>query len=123
MKAGSKFLNAVSAVALSAGIVATGSGVVTLASVTDAQAAVVKRIDVRGASRIGADAVRSNITIEPGKNFSPADVDESVRQLYSTGYFSDVRIGVSGSSLVVTVSENQIVNQVVFNGNHKIKDD
>ncbi|MGO7426293.1 POTRA domain-containing protein, partial [Rhizobium ruizarguesonis] len=40
-----------------------------------------------------------------------------------TGYFSDVKISVSGSTLVVNVQEAQLVNQVVFNGNRKIKDD
>src|SRR5690606_33516474 len=64
-----------------------------------------------------------NLTIQPGVSFTNADIDESVKRLYSTGYFSDVRIAVSGSTLVVTVSENQLVNQVVFNGNRKVKDD
>ncbi|MCO5733916.1 outer membrane protein assembly factor BamA [Rhizobium sp. SSA_523] len=123
MKAGSKFLNAVSAFALSAGVVASGAGVVVLASPLVAQAAVIQRIDVRGAQRAGQEAVRSNITIRPGVSFSNADIDESVKRLYGTGYFSDVRISVSGSTLVVTVDESQLVNQVVFNGNRKIKDD
>ncbi|MCO6185995.1 outer membrane protein assembly factor BamA [Rhizobium sp. L1K21] len=122
MKAGSKFLSAVSAVALSAGVVASGTGVL-LASATVAEAAVIRSISVRGANRVGADAVRDNLTIAPGKSFSNADIDESVRRLYSTGFFSDVRINVSGSTLVVNVSENKLVNQVVFNGNRKIKDD
>ncbi|MBD8555757.1 outer membrane protein assembly factor BamA [Rhizobium sp. CFBP 8762] len=123
MKAGSRFLNAVSAVALSAGVVATGSTVVTLASATAAQAAVIQRVDVRGATRASSETVRANITIVPGKTFSNSDIDESVRRLFSTGYFSDVRITVSGSTLVVSVSENKLVNQVVFNGNKKIKDE
>src|SRR5690606_36320186 len=71
----------------------------------------------------GEEAVRSNITIRPGVSFTTADIDESVKRLYSTGYFSDVQIGVSGSTLVVTVNESQLINQVVFNGNRKIKDD
>ena len=122
MKAGSRFLNAVSAVALSAGVSSVvGMGV--LASAGVANAAVINRIDVRGAERAGADSVRSNITIAPGRNFSNADIDESVKRLYATGYFSNVAMSVSGSTLVVTVSENQLVNQVVFNGNRKIKDD
>ncbi|HEY0122036.1 MAG TPA: hypothetical protein VGC14_09800, partial [Rhizobium sp.] len=66
MKAGSRFLNAVSAVALSAGVVASGAGVITLASASVAEAAVIQRIDVRGAERVGAEAVRDNITIKPG---------------------------------------------------------
>ena len=123
MKAGSKFLNAVSAFALSASVVASGSGVMVLASAASAEAAVIRSVQVRGAQRAGEEAVRSNLTIQPGVTFSGADIDESVKRLYATGYFSDVKISVSGSSLVVTVSENELVNQVVFNGNRKIKDD
>ncbi|MBB3312193.1 outer membrane protein insertion porin family [Rhizobium sp. BK196] len=123
MKAGSRFLNAVSAIALSAGVVASGAGALTFVSATAAEAAVIQRIDVRGASRVGAEAVRSNLTIAPGKSFSNTDIDDSVKQLYGTGYFSDVKISVSGSTLVVNVQEAQLVNQVVFNGNRKVKDD
>ncbi|MDI7864015.1 outer membrane protein assembly factor BamA [Rhizobiaceae bacterium n13] len=123
MKAGSKFLNAVSAVALSAGVVASSTGVATLLTATAAQAAVIQRVDVNGADRVGADVVRANITIVPGQTFSNEDIDASVKRLYATGYFSDVRISVSGGTLVVNVSEANLINQVVFNGNRKIKDD
>jgi outer membrane protein insertion porin family len=123
MKAGSKFLNAVSAFALSASVVASGAGVSVLASASVAEAAVISSVQVRGAERAGEEAVRANLTIRPGVSFTNAEIDESVKRLYSTGYFSDVRIAVSGRALVVTVSENQLVNQVVFNGNRKIKDD
>ena len=122
MKAGSNLLNAVSAVALTAGIVVTGAGAVTLAGVTIAEAAVVSRIDVRGNSRVDASTVRGNLTISPGSSFNNNDIDESVKRLFATGLFSDVQINVSGSTLIVTVAENQIINQVVFNGNKKIKD-
>jgi len=123
MKAGSRFLNAVSAFALSASVVASGAGVLVLASALSAEAAVIRSVQVRGAQRAGEEAVRSNLTIRPGVSFSNNDIDESVRKLYSTGYFSDVKISVSGSTLVVSVSENQLINQVVFNGNRKITDD
>ncbi|MFN7102679.1 MAG: outer membrane protein assembly factor BamA [Pseudorhizobium sp.] len=123
MMAGSKFLNAVSAFALSASVVASGAGVSVLASASVAEAAVIRSVQVRGAERAGEEAVRANLTIQPGVSFTNVDIDESVKRLYSTGYFSDVRIAVSGSTLVVSVSENQLVNQVVFNGNRKIKDD
>ncbi|MFB9951986.1 outer membrane protein assembly factor BamA [Rhizobium puerariae] len=123
MKAGSKFLNAVSAVALSASVVASGAGVLVLASAPSAEAAVIRNVQVRGAQRAGEEAVRSNLTIRPGVSFSNNDIDESVRRLYATGYFSDVRISVSGNTLVVAVSENQLINQVVFNGNRKITDE
>lgn len=88
-----------------------------------AEAAVIRNIVVRGADRTGPEAVRAALTIAPGKNFTNADIDASIKKLYATGFFSDVRISVSGGSLVVTVNENQLLNQVVFNGNRKIKDD
>ena len=123
MKAGSNFLSAVSAVALSASMVVTGGSVATLVSATSAEAAVVRNIQVSGADRVSAETVKANISIQPGKTFSNADIDDSVRRLYATGYFSDVKISVSGGTLVVSVNENQLINAVVINGNRKIKDD
>ncbi|MGB3813979.1 MAG: outer membrane protein assembly factor BamA [Shinella sp.] len=104
-------------------MVVTGGSVATLVSATGAEAAVVRSIQVRGADRVSADTVKANISIAPGKNFSNADIDESVRRLYATGYFSDVKISVAGGALVVVVNENQLINEVVINGNRKIKDD
>jgi outer membrane protein insertion porin family len=120
MKAGSRFLNAVSAITLSASI--AGAGLVVVVP-GNAEAAVIRRIDVRGANRVGADTVKANVTINPGKNFDSNDIDASVKRLYSTGYFSDVRITVSGGTLIVSVKENELLNQVVFNGNNKLKDE
>jgi outer membrane protein insertion porin family len=95
---------------------------VQFAVVSVAEAAVVSRIDVRGNSRVDAATVRDNIGIKPGKSFSSADIDAAVKALFATGLFSDVQINQVGSTLVVTVSEYQVVNQVLFQGNKKIKD-
>ncbi len=122
MKAGSKLLGAVSALALSTCVAVSGAGVALIAASEVAQAAVVSVIVVRGNQRVDADTVRGNITIVPGKNFNNSDIDESIKRLFATGLFSDVRINQSGRSLVVSVEENLIINQIVFNGNKKIKD-
>lgn len=122
MKAKSSLLSAVSAVALSAGVILSGAGVMQLAAVTVADAAVVNRIEVRGNTRVDAETVRNYVDIRPGRNFGPADVDAAVKRLFATGLFSDVRISQSGSTLIVSVDEQAIVNQVLFQGNKKIKD-
>jgi outer membrane protein insertion porin family len=119
---GSRFLNAASAIAMTA-CVLTSAGTMVLVSPASAEAAVIRNISVRGAARTGETAVRANLTIVPGKSFSNADIDQSIKRLYATGLFSDVRISVSGGTLVVSVNENQLLNQVVFNGNRKLKDD
>lgn len=122
MKAGSKFLSAASAVALSAGVVVAGSFALQLATVASVQAAVVSSIEVRGNRRVDDETIRNYVGIRPGRTFSGTDIDEAVKRLFGTGLFSDVRINQVGSRLVVEVDEYSIVNQVIFQGNRKIKD-
>ncbi|HEV7416813.1 MAG TPA: FtsQ-type POTRA domain-containing protein, partial [Tianweitania sediminis] len=123
MKAVFRFKSAVSAVALSATLVAPGVVIAQLGTIAAAQAAVVSRVEVRGNQRVDADTVRSYIGITPGQNFSNADVDDAVKRLFDTGLFSDVRISQAGGALVVDVTEYKIVNQVLFQGNSKVKDE
>ena len=122
MKAVSKFTSAASAVALSAALALPGAAIFEFASVSVANAAVVSRIEVRGNTSVDADTIRENTGIRPGVSFSADDIDEAVKRLFATGLFSDVRINQVGSTLVVQVSEHQIVNQVLFQGNKKLKD-
>ncbi|TFF25241.1 outer membrane protein assembly factor BamA [Jiella endophytica] len=122
MTAGTKTLRAATAIALSSTLLAATTLTIQLATTTIAEAATVSRIAVSGNSRVDADTIRGFIDIKPGQNVTDADQDAAVRRLYSTGLFSNVRISQSGGTLNVAVDENQIVNQVLFQGNSKIKD-
>lgn len=122
MKAASRLMSAVSAVALSSSLVLSGAVAMQLAAVASAEAASVSRIEVRGNRRVDAETVRNQVGIAPGETFDSADVNEAVKRLFATGLFADVSITQSGSTLVVTVDEYAIVNQVLFQGNRKIKD-
>lgn len=122
MKATSKFLSAASAVALSAGLIAPAAVAVQFAYVSPAAAAVVSKISVEGNQRVDDQTIIGYLDITPGKSFSGSDVDDAVKRLFGTGLFSDVRINQRGSTLVVQVAEYSIVNQVLFQGNKKIKD-
>ncbi|RWB29825.1 outer membrane protein assembly factor BamA [Mesorhizobium sp.] len=122
MKAASKFLSAASAVALSAALVVPGALAVQFVATSAAEAAVVSRVEVSGNQRVDAETIRNYVTIKPGKPFSSSDIDDAVKALFGTGLFSDVQINQVGSSLVIKVSEYQVVNQVLFQGNKKLKD-
>lgn len=117
-----KFLAAASAVAISASVTAAGVATVYLVTTGAALAASVSRIDVRGNKRVDASVIVDYVGIKPGKPFSNADIDEALKRLFATGLFSDVRINQVGGVLVVQVEEYQVVNQVLFQGNKKIKD-
>lgn len=77
-------------------------------------------ITVRGNRRVDAETVRSYFT---GRGpLTQAVVDEGIRGLYASGLFSDVRVSRAGGGIVVSVSENQVINRVAFEGNSKVKD-
>ncbi len=88
-----------------------------------AEAAVVSRIDVEGNQRVDDETVRAYLTIRTGRSYSAEDVDESLKALFETGLFSDVRMAQRTNVLIVTVVENPIIDKVVFEGNKKYKDD
>ncbi|MAA98071.1 MAG: outer membrane protein assembly factor BamA [Stappia sp.] len=90
--------------------------------VSQAEAAVASRIEVRGNTRIEASTVESYLTISRGRRYGPADVDESLKTLFATGLFEDVKISQQGGTLVVTVVENPMVNRISFEGNKRLSD-
>ncbi len=50
-------------------------------------------------------------------------MDDSLKNLFDTDLFSDVRLERDGSTVIVRVVENPIVNRIVFEGNKRISDD
>lgn len=88
-----------------------------------AEAAVVRAVVVRGNTRVEDETVRSYVTIKPGRPYGAADVDESIKTLFATGLFADVDIVSQGSNLIVTVTENPIINRISFEGNKKLSDE
>ncbi len=84
---------------------------------------VIENIKVEGNQRIEDGTIRSYLLVQPGDPFDPDRIDRSLKTLYATGLFQDVRLGRVGDTLVVRVVENPIVNRVAFENNHKLSDD
>ncbi len=80
-------------------------------------------IRVEGTQRIEAATVRSYMRVNPGDPFDPVRLDDSLKNLFATGLFADVRLEREGNVLVVVVDENPIVNRIAFEGNDRIDDD
>jgi outer membrane protein insertion porin family len=94
-----------------------------IVSASQARADEVSSIVVHGNERMDPETVRSYITIKPGKSFTSKDVDDSLKALYATELFGDVKIERQGGSLVVTVTESALVNKVQFEGNRRLTDE
>ncbi|MDE2335324.1 MAG: outer membrane protein assembly factor BamA [Rhodospirillales bacterium] len=80
----------------------------------------VAAIKVEGNQRIEASTIENYMLLRVGDPFDPAAMDRSLKTLYATGLFSDVRLTREGNTLVVRVQENPIINRVVIEGNHQL---
>lgn len=80
----------------------------------------VREIKVVGNRRVEPETVRSYLKFSSGDAYDPAKVDGSIKALFATGLFTNVRIDREGGAVVVTVVENPIVNQVAFEGNSEV---
>ena len=91
-------------------------------STAHAQDGRIRDIQVTGNRRVEPETVRSYLRFSVGDAYDASKVDESVRALFATGLFSDVAIDRSGSTAVVKVVENPVVNQIAFEGNRDVDD-
>jgi outer membrane protein insertion porin family len=87
-----------------------------------APATIVRDIQVRGTQRIESGTVLSYISIRPGDPYDEQVVDRSLKSLFATGLFADVKINWDGSVLTINVVENPIINRVVFEGESKVSE-
>lgn len=90
-----------------------------IAQSTDAFVASDIRVD--GLQRISAGTVFTYLPIEKGDRVDSAKTSESIRALYKTGFFSDVRFERQGDILVIVVVERPSINTLVLDGNKEIK--
>ncbi|WP_455481219.1 outer membrane protein assembly factor BamA [Bartonella sp. B12(2025)] len=122
MSRNSKFLNAVSVLVLGMRVIAPTTIFMSITMVGEVQASVVRSIEVRGNKFVSARAIRDNMGIKAGNNFSSGDIDVAVKRLFGLGLFYDVKINHVSGKLVVHVKEYEVVNQVLFQGNKSFKD-
>jgi outer membrane protein insertion porin family len=87
------------------------------------QSGVIQEIRVEGNQRIEAATIRSYMTVAPGEPFDPAELDQSLKNLFATGLFDDVSIRREGNDLVVSLVENPIINRIAFEGNLRLDDE
>lgn len=79
-------------------------------------AAFAEGVIVQGNKRVDSETINAYFT-----GTDQAAINKGVKDLYATGLFSDVRVSRAGGRVVITVTENNVINRVAFEGNSKIK--
>jgi outer membrane protein insertion porin family len=84
---------------------------------------IISELIVEGTRRIDPSTVTSYMTVKEGDSYTTDQVNKSLKKLYGTGLFRDVRINIEGSALTITVVENPVINRIAFEGNKSLEDD
>ncbi|MGD9262909.1 MAG: outer membrane protein assembly factor BamA [Methyloceanibacter sp.] len=108
----------VCSVPLSLGL-SVGSGSLTAA----AQSGTISSVIVQGNQRVEAETIRSYLTFSAGDPYDPGEINQSLKTLFATGLFKDVRIRRQYANVVVVVVENPVVARVRFEGNQDVDSD
>ncbi len=81
------------------------------------KAEIVNKIDIQGNSRISDETIKvyGNI-LELGSDFTKENLDEILKNLYSTNFFKDIDIQIKNNTLFISLTEYPIINQLIISG-------
>lgn len=81
----------------------------------------VQDIRLDGADRISHGTIFTYLPIEKGDTVDKRSTSRSVKSLFRTGYFSDVKLFREGNILVIKVVERPAIASIAIDGNKAIK--
>lgn len=82
---------------------------------------VIDDIRIEGLQRVAPGAVFVVLPVQVGDEIDDDLSARSIRALYDTGFFDDIRLQRDGDTLVIVVVENPSIGEITIEGNKKIK--
>ena len=82
--------------------------------------AAVTGVSIEGNVRVERETILSFLQFKANEEPNAGQIDASIKALFQTGLFADVKIDRRGNNLVIRVVENPIINRVHFEGNEEI---
>ncbi len=79
-------------------------------------AEILKKVEVYGNERIVKETIIVYGDIKENKDYTQEDIDNIIKNLYETKFFSKVSINFSNGVLKITVVENPIINSILIQG-------
>lgn len=84
---------------------------------------IINDIRLVGLETVSAGTVFNNLPVKIGDRFDDVRSSETVRSLFKTGYFRDIKLDRSGNVLVIELEEREAISKININGNSDIKTD
>ncbi len=83
----------------------------------------IRSISVVGAERLEPTTILSYIRLRVGQEYTSSGADEALKDLGATELFANFSIRNDGGNVVITVTENPVINRIVLEGNKRLKND
>ncbi len=84
---------------------------------------VIKDFKVEGLQRITVGTVLNYLPVEVGEELDEKRSADTIRALFKTGFFNDVRLARQGDTLVIIVQERPAISKIEISGNKDIETD
>tara|TARA_Y100000590_G_scaffold26555_1_gene29883 strand:+ start:4670 stop:6922 length:2253 start_codon:yes stop_codon:yes gene_type:complete len=84
--------------------------------IQNSYAEILKEVKVTGNKRISKETILIFGQIKINENLEAENLDDILKKLYETNFFSDVKLNFSQNILEIILEENPIIQNVVFNG-------
>ena len=81
-----------------------------------ANSEVIKKVNVINNERISLETILVFSNIEIGKNYNLNELDQIIKDLYNTNFFSNVSLKVDNGILTIDVIENKIIQNLEIEG-------
>ena len=88
-----------------------------------AQESVISEIVIEGNQRVENETIETYVSVDIGDEFDVNKINETVKNIFSSGFFSDVKVSRRDNILLIKVVENPIINRISFEGNEDIDDE
>ena len=92
-------------------------------SLTLANDYIVKNIKVTGEQRLSESFIKKFVPDLKDRIFVNEDLNNLTKNLYMTGFFSNVKVNVINNTLEITIKEFPIINNISFTGNDILSED
>jgi len=77
---------------------------------------VIKNIDISGNKRISKETILVLGDIQKGEDFNNDRINNSLKKLYETNFFKDIKINLENGLLKIAVTENPIIENIELTG-------
>ena len=76
----------------------------------------IDKITIKGNERITAETIKTFLPVNINDNVNEKVLNNITKELYETNFFNNVTVSLINNELIIKLSENPIVQNVVYNG-------